>query len=156
MATKTQYRAECSVCFRDQCCVRRGRRYMVAHGYQLPGGLGVGQVGECSGSGRPHFGTVEGKAIAASAATDLEFRGAEQTTLANRPDDKLRVYERQWNGPMGCHVPVLLGKPTEGQIRQQRSRHLMLERQYGAAAVEIRKRIAVWKAVEPRLVEVGS
>jgi hypothetical protein len=125
---------------------------MVAHGYELPG-WGSGQVGECPGCGRPHFGTVEGKAIAASAATDLEFRGAEQTTLANQPDDKLKVYGRQ-NGPLGCHVPVLIEDPQPREIKAQRARHMSLERQYGAAAVQIRKRIASWEAVEPRLVEI--
>jgi hypothetical protein len=77
IGTRTQLRAVCPICFRMQAV--RGVR-MVAHGYTLDYGY---QNGVCSGEGKPHFGTEEGRDITKKTAESFEV-GA-RSLRANAP-----------------------------------------------------------------------
>jgi hypothetical protein len=91
--TRTQYRAECSCCGREQAVDGAGR--IADHGYTLDYGW---RNGRCEGSRRPHFGTKEGRdfrksisdsLVESSIKTHAKADAAERGTINLQKMDKV-------------------------------------------------------------------
>ena len=147
IATRTQLRAICPCCFRQQA-VRNGR--LVAHGYTLDYGY---KNGECRGTGEMHFGTVEGRDVTKTLAADaynqaIQLREQMDRYSKGEEHITLRRFDRV------SHQWVAISYPTE----QQKSDYIR-ERLWDADGLmryagELRKHVENWVPVDPVEVQV--
>jgi hypothetical protein len=160
MESRTQYRAQCSVCGRDHAV--RGAR-MVAHGYRVPTGWHQ-FVGECSGTDRAHFGTPEGRELRASIAAS--FRKSYLTTTAEADrvasgTGVVRVWQREPDSAMsrsrGAKWAYLQVEDPKDYQRREWAEHLTREAtRLERTAKEIEVTVAAWVEKAPREVEVDQ
>lgn len=162
--TRDQYRAHCPICFRQHAVLPfEGKPadglLMVQHGYQRPEGWHQ-NVNECHGTNRPHFGTPEGRVVAAQNAAFIRDyaarRRADAETLRTTPpasvivngkyDPKTRDYEQVKVGPEDHRYA--------GKIAALIATAEMEARHADQSASEIEKRVAEWKAQNPVAVKV--
>lgn len=165
--TRDQYRATCPICFRDHAVgTRRAAttpaiRWMVQHGYLRPEGWHQ-NVNECSGSGEPHFGTPEGRIVAAKNAAFIRehavSRRADAAKLRSNPPASLMVD--------GAYLPA---KRDYEQVsvdatdpRYQRKLDALIhgyesDAKYAdSTAGDIERAVAIWTEKAPRKVEVQA
>lgn len=143
IGTRTQLRAICPVCFRQQAVDENGR--MVAHGYTLQYGF---QNGTCMGHRLDHFGTVTGRKTAERIAGDAERRERALLEKAERlkaGDTSIPLYDRK-------------GKAIENPTTRDRNNAAaMLEgdaRMAAAHAKFVHSQIAGWQPHDPVKVQV--
>ncbi|WNL50749.1 hypothetical protein RPALISO_162 [Ruegeria phage RpAliso] len=143
IGTRTQLRAICPCCFRQQAV--RGVR-MVAHGYTLDYGY---QNGNCSGVNVAHFGTVEGRDWAKDAAMHCRrrataMRATAEEVRAGTSDEPVR------HGKTSKVIedPTQKQRNIYAETLESSSRNL----DYYAEMVE--KALAAWKETDPVEVEV--
>lgn len=142
-STPNQLRAICPACFNEQAIRANGT--MVQHGYTRPQGWNA-NVGDCYGTGRPHFGTPEGRAVTAEVIKMCHTSAAVQKDLARR----MRAGE----------LPVIRrDKPVEKPTAQERENAAVWHDHQATSATSEAKRIQTryydpWKPRKPRPVVV--
>lgn len=159
MTTATQYRAHCPICFAEQAT--RAKRTMVQHGYQRPEGWHQ-NVGECTGTNRPHFGTPEGREVAAAHAAHIRSYAAARREHAEglrttppvtvEVDGKYLPKERRYEQVTIDATDSRYARRVESMIHSAE----MDARHADSSAAEIERRVAKWTATEPRAVEVET
>ena len=134
IGTRVQYRAICPCCFNDQAIVNGG---MADHGFQVQWNS---RQGRCFGTGRAHFGTEEGKAVA-QYLMEAELETAAASKLAAQ---MLRD---------GSALPRRNGKvienPTQMQINAAIRDQEFNERQAESNANFYTRKLDKWEPVEP-------
>lgn len=163
---RDQYRAICPICFREHAVlplagVPSAGRMMVQHGYQRPEGWHQ-NVNECSGTNRPHFGTSEGREVAAANTVFIrEYaarRRADAETLRTNPPATVIVpgkyiYHERRHEDVSVDASDYRYQPRVDSI----IRTAEMEAKYAdQSAAEIEKRVAEWKAATPREVKVET
>lgn len=143
IGTRTQLRAICPVCFRQQAVDENGR--MVAHGYTLQYGF---QNGTCMGHGKPHFGTEEGRGVTAAFAKRLTDDAPK--TLANAQryragDESLPVLDHRFR---------VIKNPTQRDRNNHADRMEGSVRMQLAHAAELNKHVDAWQPRDPIKVQV--
>lgn len=138
IGTRTQLRAICPCCFRQQAVDDANR--MVSHGYTLDYGY---QNGICYGFRKPHFGTVEGRTIAELAETKALFD-------AGMIEKNADIVEAD---PSAHTIRDYYGKeikaPDVYQIESHIYRMRSSARQCRQYASFINLRLASWKLADP-------
>lgn len=152
MNTRTQYRAVCPACFAQQA-VRGGR--LADHGYRRPQQW-HSNVGTCTGAGRHHFGTSEGRDYTASLATALRLQASTTDARALLVEQGTSPVWGVKRVGVGVSMEVELENPMPWQrtayATQLRGRAQQMRRQ----AVEFDAHVATWTAVEPVAVQVEA
>lgn len=157
--TQTQYRSTCPICFKDHAVRSLAKATMVQHGYERPHGW-HSNVGECRGTGAHHFGTPEGREVAADNARFVRTYAAEQRrnaeTYRKTPPVSV-IIDGEYIAAERRYEQVTVDKKDPRYAREIESRIRASEQQAKYAdsdAATIEKAVAEWKAFEPRAVEV--
>lgn len=163
--TRTQYRANCPICFKDHAVRSLTKPTMVEHGYQRPQGWHQ-NVNQCTGTHAMHFGTPEGRIVAANNAAFVRrwAQGQRDSAQAYRtnPPATIKVddqYIRGVNGQRGHYTQIDIDATDDRYESVIKGRINGLEIQAKHAdqsAAEIEKLVADWKPVEPTPVEVET
>lgn len=151
MTTRNQSRALCPACFAQQAL--RGDR-LVQHGYTRPQQW-HSNVGTCSGTNHPHFGTDAGRAYTAALAVQLRTQAdgldvtAGQVSAGTAPVwGRKRVSAR-------IYTPVVLDAPTDLQRADYARRLAASAGQLRMAAADFDARVAAWTPQAPVTVTVA-
>ncbi len=143
--TKTQQRAECAACRRDQAVNAAGR--MVHHGYKV---AGYGYfVGSCGGTRQPHFGTPEGRDLRTAVVAGIRrYAEGERTLAAKVRSGESPVMTTEYRA--GRRFPVEMKDPApwqrESYAKGIEHRAQMAERD----ANDLEKTVLAWVAKAPR------
>lgn len=149
---KTQDRAECAACGREQAVNDAG--LLVHHGYQVKG-FGY-FVGSCHGTKKAHFGTPEGRDFRSSVAAGLRRFAEEQTKIAEAVRaGTAKVYRTK----------RVLGRSVGQEEHPDPSaydRHCYASgfeweaKQANRTAADLEKSVAEWVEKAPRVVVAGG
>lgn len=147
VATRTQLRAICPCCFREQAV--QGTR-MVAHGYTIEYGF---QNGNCAGRGKPHFGTEEGREITRGTADALRQMAVDRGQLSEAiAAGEADVFRREYRN--GKYVPTKVENPSDYARKEYAQTVAWQAEQIMRNAHELDKAVANWKPKDPVEVQV--
>lgn len=150
-AIHTQFRATCPACFKDHAV---DGHFMVDHGYECPWHQG-GRRGSCSGVGRPHFGTPQGRNVAVGVASGLRSGAKTQRDLAQKVmDGEMAVEERRYVHGDCRYEYAKIESPSEYQKQTYARGFTYRADMMEAAAKSIEERVAAWVETAPRKVSV--
>lgn len=143
METRKQQRAVCPACF-GQWAVTGSR--IVDHGFEIAR-FGF-RAGRCIGSRRPHFGTVEGRTVAAEIADGIEKHAGDlEKSSAAYARHEGKIFDRRWaNGGFETY------EVEQPSARQFEARAAVLARDAEHARAEVARRremIAAWAPAAP-------
>ena len=134
MSTTTQLRGICPVCAAEHA-TKKG--HMVQHGYTRPQGWHQ-NVGDCYGTGKPHFGTPEGRRVTSEVEEMCRASAVYQRTLAAR----IRA------GELPCYDNTrernVIASPTDRDREREASHHDSQARMLDADAKSLSHRYDNW------------
>ncbi len=142
MKTRIQLRGICPHCFGEWALVNGG---MSQHAYTRTHGW---NNGACTGHNRPHFGTPEGRKVAASQAAFVRSYAARQWESAKNV--------RAHNGPVLDRKGVQIENPMPWQV-QSVVEHLEHDAKHADNfAADVEKKVRDWKPVAPSKVKLSA
>lgn len=142
MKTDTQRRAVCPACFREQAIRANGT--MVQHGYTRPQGWHQ-NVGDCYGTGKPNFGTKEGRAVTAEVIRLCHNAAKNEKEMASKVRAGTLPVLR--NG-------VAVVNPTQRERDSEAERHERNAKYAANDAHGFQRRYDAWTPKAPRTVKV--
>lgn len=145
-ATRTQYRALCSVCFNQQAVDSHG--FIAKHGYTVQHGF---FSGTCPGAGFRHFGTADGRDNTLRVAEDCEAnaRIADANAEAIRTGTvEVTEWDRKTCSTVVVTSPLRIERAINESVRRASGLRL--------AAKCLRERAANWTEIAPVAVLVEA
>lgn len=142
IGTKKQMRADCACCFKQHAV--KGDT-LVNHGYDLKLGF---QNDTCNGAGRPHFGTPEGRDLAAGWAQQFkELAAKAEKRAAGVLSGDQDTYERVRRN--GNWIMAKVENPESYQRRQFANQLKSEAKAYLRAAENYDQAVQNWQPKEP-------